>query len=368
MRLLFSTTGHAGHVLPLVPLVRACLRAGHEVRVAGPRSRGGVVRDAGLPFWPFADPPEDEVWSVFAPTAGMPAEHANAVVIGEVFGRLAAGAALPGVKAMVEAWRPDAVVRESYEFASVVAAEEAGIPHVRVGTGLASTEDWLLGHARAYVPVEAIRASPLVSFTPPGLDDGPATQRFRTGLSFSGPNRWGEPLVYVTFGSVAAGLPLYPRVFRAALEELADLPVRVLMTIGSHGDIADLGPLPANALVERWVPQAEVTAHAAAVVCHGGYGTTTGALAASVPLVVAPMFADQGRNAARVAEVGAGLALPMAASIEAAEVVGLGALVRRVLEDPSYRRAAGAVAASARALPHVDGAALSAIAGRRLAA
>jgi UDP:flavonoid glycosyltransferase YjiC (YdhE family) len=37
MRLLFTTTGQAGHVLPLVPLARACLRAGHEVRVAGPR-------------------------------------------------------------------------------------------------------------------------------------------------------------------------------------------------------------------------------------------------------------------------------------------------------------------------------------------
>ena len=179
MRFLFTTTGHAGHVLPLVPLARACLRAGHEVRVAGPRSRGGVVRDAGLPFWPFDDPPEDEVREVFAPTAAMPAEEANAVVIGEVFGRLAAGAALPGVQAMVEAWRPDAIVRESYEFASVRAAERAGVPHVRVATGLASTEEWVLGHV-ADAPVEEIRASPLISFTPPGLDDGPVAHRFRT--------------------------------------------------------------------------------------------------------------------------------------------------------------------------------------------
>jgi UDP:flavonoid glycosyltransferase YjiC (YdhE family) len=369
MRLLFSTTGHAGHVLPLVPLARACLRAGHEVRVAGPRSRGAVVRDTGLPFWPFADPPEDEVWSVFAPTASLPSEEANALVIGEIFGRLDTGAALPGLSAMVEAWRPDAIVRESYEFASAIAAERAGLPHVRVSTGLASTEDWLLDHAAAAVdlPVSAIRASPLVSFTPPALDDGPVTHRFRTAEPASGPNRWGEPLVYVTFGSVAAGTPLYPVVFRAALEELADLPVRVLMTIGALGNVADLGPLPANATVERWVPQAEVTAHAAVAVCHGGYGTTTGALSAGVPLVVAPMFADQGRNAARVAEVGAGLALPMPASIESAGVVGLGELVRRVLEEPSFGRRAASVAASVRALPRVDQAP-GAIIGRRLAA
>ena len=161
MRLLFTTTGHTGHVLPLVPLARACLRAGHEVRVAGPRSRGDVVRRVGLPFWAFADPLEDEVWSVFAPTAGMAPEEANAVVIGEIFGRLDTAAALPGVEAMVRTWRPDAIVRESYEFASVLAAERAGIPHVRVATGLASTEEWVLGHAAAGIelPLGAIRAS-----------------------------------------------------------------------------------------------------------------------------------------------------------------------------------------------------------------
>ena len=142
------------------------------------------------------------------------------------------------------------------------------------------------------------------------------------------------------------------------------------MTIGHQGDLADLGPLPANAVVERWVPQAEVAAHAAAIVCHGGYGTTVGALSAGVPLVVAPLFADQGRNAARVAEIGAGLALPMAASIEAADVSGVGALVRRVLDEPGFRARAAAVAESARALPSVDDApdVLAAIAGRRLAA
>ena len=367
MRLLFASTGHAGHVLPLVPLARACLRAGHEVRVAAPRSRGAVVRDAGLPFWPFADPPEDEVWSVFAPTAGMPPEQANAVVIGEIFGRLAAGAALPGLRAMVETWRPDAIVRESYEFASVLAAEEAGIPHVRVGTGLASTEEWLLGHTSG-LPHEAVRASPLMTFTPPALDDGPASHRFR--VDAPAPSDPGEPLVYVTFGSVTGGTPLFPRLYRAALDALADLPVRVLMTIGEQGELADLGPLPANATVERWVPQTEVLPRAVAVVCHGGYGTTVGAMAAGVPLVVAPLFADQGRNAARVAEVGAGLARPMAASIATADVSGLGALVRRVLDEPSFAAAARRVADSARTLPHVDAApaVLEAIAGRRLAA
>jgi UDP:flavonoid glycosyltransferase YjiC (YdhE family) len=86
MRFLFTTTGHLGHVLPLVPLARACVRAGHEVRVAAPRSRGPIVERAGLPFRPFDDPPEDEVGAVFGPTAAMSPDEANAVVIGDIFG------------------------------------------------------------------------------------------------------------------------------------------------------------------------------------------------------------------------------------------------------------------------------------------
>jgi hypothetical protein len=39
-----------------------------------------------------------------------------------------------------------------------------------------------------------------------------------------------------------------------------------------------------------------VLPHAALVVCHGGSGSTFGALAAGVPLVIWPLFADQFRN------------------------------------------------------------------------
>ena len=39
-----------------------------------------------------------------------------------------------------------------------------------------------------------------------------------------------DPLVYVTFGSVTAGehLPYFPALYRAAIDALAPLPVRVL--------------------------------------------------------------------------------------------------------------------------------------------
>jgi UDP:flavonoid glycosyltransferase YjiC (YdhE family) len=51
-------------------------------------------------------------------------------------------------------------------------------------------------------------------------------------------------------------------------------------------------PLPPGVRVERWVNQDEVLARAAVVVCHGGYGTMIGALAAGTPFVVISLFAS----------------------------------------------------------------------------
>jgi len=105
--------------------------------------------------------------------------------------------------------------------------------------------------------------------------------------------------------------------------------------------------VPANVRVERWIPQEAVMPHVAAMVGHGGSGTTRTALAAGVPSVVVPGFADQFRNAERVAQLGAGIAL------DAEDVGRLGDSLRLLLAEPSYRRAAQRVAAEVGALPLV---------------
>jgi UDP:flavonoid glycosyltransferase YjiC (YdhE family) len=61
--------------------------------------------------------------------------------------------------------------------------------------------------------------------------------------------------------------------------------------------------------VERFWLQAQVMPHAAAMVGHGGFGTTVQALAAGIPVVVVPLFVDQPHNARRVHDAGVGLAL-----------------------------------------------------------
>src|SRR5687767_13780292 len=105
-------------------------------------------------------------------------------------------------------------------------------------------------------------------------------------------------------------MPYFPALYRAAIDALAPLAVRILMTIGDERDHGELGRLPANVHVERWVAHDLVAPHASVVVGHGGYGTTLGTLRLGVPLVVVPLFSsDQWINAAAVAAAGAGVAL-----------------------------------------------------------
>jgi MGT family glycosyltransferase len=187
--------------------------------------------------------------------------------------------------------------------------------------------------------------------TPPGADAFTRFHEPALATSASRPPDWGDPdlpLVYVTFGSVAGSLPPFAGVFREALDALADVDASVLMTVGRKVDPRDLGPLPPNAQVLQWLPQETVLVHAAAMLGHGGFGTTMGALAAGVPQVVVPLFSfDQVVNGEHVASVGAGLA----AEKGAGAVERAAAEVAVLLGTPTYADSARRVAAAMRELP-----------------
>ncbi|HEX7277814.1 MAG TPA: hypothetical protein VF244_10610, partial [Acidimicrobiales bacterium] len=140
MRVLVSTTAGAGHLGPLVPFARALVGAGHEVVVAAPASFAAAVERAGFVHHPFADAAPDELAAVFARLPGLSNHDANLLVVTEVFGRIDAHAALPGVQDLVDRWRPDLVLREASEFASYAVADRAGIPHAQVAVSLESFE------------------------------------------------------------------------------------------------------------------------------------------------------------------------------------------------------------------------------------
>lgn len=371
MRVLFSSTAGAGHFAPLLPVAAACSAEGHDVLVATPPSFATSVGEAGYEHWPVDPPRDEELGAVFARLPSLPFDEANAVVIREVFATLDATAALPRLREACEQWRPDLVVRDPAEFASAVAADEAGIPHVRVAAGLASFEE--LGLRLAAPAVDALRrsaglpadpagdrlrSSPYLTMFPASFEDPaqpaqPDTRRFADPSWHAAPDPdpaplgpgGDAPLVYVTFGSVAGGLDLAMPAYRAALAAVAGLDVRALLTVGHGTDLDALAPVPANVRVERWVPQAAALAQAAAVVCHGGSATTLGVLAAGLPLVVVPLFADQPHNAARVEASGAGLV------VRPPEPEALATAIARALGDPSFAAASRGLAAEMRAHP-----------------
>jgi UDP:flavonoid glycosyltransferase YjiC (YdhE family) len=377
MRALFSSTRGAGHFNPLVPFARALGRAGHEVLFSGPPDLAASVEAAGFRFSPFEPPADEQLGPVWARVPELPPEEANEVVVSEIFGRLNSTAALPRLRETCEEWRPDVVVRDPNEYGSAIAAELHGIPHARVAIGLSSTEELGLGIAAGAVDAirsaeglppdpaaDVLRESPYLSVFPATLDEGdqPHTHRFRDpawnapsgDLPDWWPGREDEPLVYVTFGSVAGGFPQALPAYAVALQAVAELPVRVLLTVGRDLDLAALPGAPGNVRIERWVPQQDVLGHAAAAVVHGGSGSTLGAIAAGVPLVVVPLFADQPQNARRVAEVGAGLAVEPNRQDVPATIEPLRDALRAVLDDPSYGERARALADELGAEPPVD--------------
>lgn len=99
------------------------------------------------------------------------------------------------------------------------------------------------------------------------------------------------------------------RLLRAALEGLADAPVRVLATWNRRPLDAPVRVAENTRLVE-WVSYSRTMPHCDLVVCHGGHGTIVRALASGAPVLACPSGGDMGENAARLDWAGVGVRLP----------------------------------------------------------
>jgi MGT family glycosyltransferase len=145
-----------------------------------------------------------------------------------------------------------------------------------------------------------------------------------------------RPLVLVSLGTVYGERP---DLLATCIRELADGPWQVVL---ATGDAAIAGTPPRNFIVRPSVPQIEILQRAAAFVTHGGMNSVQEALYYGVPLVVAPLGADQFWIASRVAELGAGLTLDASRLQPGA----MRASVREVLCGAHYHAAAARVAQS----------------------
>lgn len=112
----------------------------------------------------------------------------------------------------------------------------------------------------------------------------------------------GDPPVYIGFGSMAGRSP--EQFSRLILDALAQSGQRGLLLTGWGGLYAET--VPENVFVIDSVPHRWLFPRMAAVVHHGGAGTTAEGLRAGVPTIILPFVFDQPFWGARVKALGLG--------------------------------------------------------------
>ncbi|QKV73662.1 glycosyltransferase [Amycolatopsis sp. Hca4] len=348
MRVLLSTYGSRGDVEPLVGLAVRARERGAQVRVCAPPDFAERLAAAGVELVPVGWPVRPVLHGVTPPPAGDRSRRV-AELIAAQFDALAAAA--HGCDALVAAGLMPVAARSvaeklglRYRYASycpvilpsphhspVPFAErpfppEASDPSTRweldarnynavfgaalnahrAAMGLPAVDD-----VRRHVLTDRpwLAADPVLAPWPRPSDldvgqtgawilpdDRPLPEDVTAFLDA------GDPPVYVGFGSMRAPAG----VAKAAIEAIRARGRRVVVGRGW----ADLSPVDdgADCCAVGEVNLHALFARSAAVVHHGGAGTTTVAARAGVPQVVVAQMVDQPYWAGRVAELGIGVA------------------------------------------------------------
>lgn len=144
-------------------------------------------------------------------------------------------------------------------------------------------------------------------------------------------------MLLVSLGSAFTKQPAF---YRACVEAFGDLPGwHVVLQIGANVDEAELGDVPANVEVHRWVPQLAVLKQADAFITHAGAGGSQEGLATGTPMVAVPQAVDQFGNADMLVALGVARRL----DTEAATPEALRAAVLAVASDPEVARRLGEI-------------------------
>lgn len=144
----------------------------------------------------------------------------------------------------------------------------------------------------------------------------------------------GEPPVYFGFGRMAGRRP--ERLARIVIEACERAGVRGILATGWGGLEAD--ELPATMFRIEAAPHAGLFPLCAALVHHGGAGTTAAGLRSGRPALVVPFLGDQPYWGARVADLGAGVAPIPQKKLTAAKLAD--ALRTLTTDEPLRKRAA----------------------------
>lgn len=332
MRVLFTSIPGVGHLHPMLPLAKAVAANGDEVLWATApggcdrlRGEGIAVAEAGLDE---ADGMA-EFQRRFPQARDLAPHELPDFMFPKLFGAVRAPKMAPELLAIARRWEPDVLVCDAAELAGPIIAARVGVPSVthsfgarlpasRVAAAAAEVEALWVEQDLDPRPYCGCYAHLYLDIYPPSLQAGDAahlgaTQLIRPeGIATAGeplpiwpPGTDEHPLLYVTLGTVFSSTSVLALVLAA----IADLPVRIIVTVGPRGDTAALGPQPSNVHVTRYIAQQDLLPHCAGVISHAGSGTFLAALAAGLPQVCLPQAADQFLNATAADASGCGIAL-----------------------------------------------------------
>jgi UDP:flavonoid glycosyltransferase YjiC (YdhE family) len=363
----------------MVPLARALVERGHEVRWATAPDACAWLAASGIDATACG--------RTFRDLAGEYARaHPDAVLLrGEerpehlfrhLFGALAAPAMMRDLGEVVREWKPNVIINEAAELAAPIIGTSMGIPHVTHSFGLAIPRERLNAAAELTAALwaeEGLDVRPdggmyddlYIDIYPPSMqpDDLAHIERVVHRRPESGDLVDGDALpevladtlglddgtdvVYLTFGTTFNHVPS----LRDALAGLSRLDVTVVVTVGPGADVQQFGALPGNVHVAAYVPQSLLLPHCSAIVSHGGSGTMLAGLSRGLPQLMLPQGADQFRNASAFVRAGAGLALA-GDDVVSADAIERDA--RMLLADSAYRLAAGRLRTEIDSMPSAD--------------
>jgi len=366
MRILFSCTSGDGHLYPMLPLAKALQALGHEVAFAMAEPYADRVEAAGLTWLPAGIGPDELHRRMFLQhdeLVDLPLEHQifiSRFALGDAPDRAA------DLHRVIADWSPDLLISEPCDLAGPPEAAAAGVPIVLHSFGrplareyyeLASPFVAPLWRAVGLEPRELCGVyGPLyVDICPPSLrgeavpigtkvlqlrPTTPALAAAEPAWLTSLPDR---PTVYVTLGTIFNAVDRFPPLLSA----LGGLECNVIVTIGRDNDPSDLAPIPANAVVERFIPQDLLLPHVDVMVGHGGSGSMLAALARGIPALMLPAGADQFENADACHRLGlARVLLPHEVTPDAVRDQ-----VAILLSDESYQQRARALAEDIARMP-----------------
>lgn len=406
MRIAIIAMGSRGDIQPYVALGRGLKAAGHSVRLLTHENYEGLVRSYGLEFFPakgnvqeFMESPETrkllESGNFFAIQAHSSKASRQAAIdwakdglvacrgmdllvagVGGLFlaASLAEKLTIPLLQAYVFPFTPtkdfpailfpQSIARLGMNRLTHHAFRQIMWQGSRAGDALARQQ--ILGLPAApfwgvYGSAQFRRYPVLYGFSPsvirpPSdwqntnvtgywfLDEAPDWTPPAALLDFL---QQGSPPIFIGFGSMVSRDP--EKTANLVLRAIAQTGQRAILQSGWKGLSRD--DLPENVLMVDAVPHSWLFQQVAAVVHHGGAGTTAAGMRAGVPAIVVPFFGDQPFWGRRVAELGVGSA-PIPRSQLTVE--RLAAAIDQVMGNRSMRQRAAELGARIRAEDGVD--------------